>query len=135
MRKFIIVAGIATLALGAATVAFGGSSERRIASTPTAKSNPVQKELSEVNRRLIQSKAARVNCRSVDCVNRTLTKLSKAVKKLNRDAFKCEQLVPVTSYSGYLYTPDGGASVFETSALDYTESGDTPSNQVVVYTC
>ena len=110
MRKLIIVGMIGAFTLGAATLAFAGSSERRIASTSRAESTPVRKDLGEINRRLSQSTHAKVNCRSVKCVNQTLTRLSKDVKNLKRDAFQCEQVVNVTSYDGYLYSPDGGAS-------------------------
>ena len=135
MRKLITVGVIAAFTLGATALAVTGSSERRIASKPTGGSNPIQKDLSKVNRRLSQSTSSKVNCRSVKCVNQTLTKLSKRVKTLERDAFQCEKWVNLTSYGGYVYTPDGGATVFETSALDYTIQGDAPSDKFVVYTC
>ncbi len=134
MRKRIIVAIVATLVLGGTTVAVAGSQERRAPSKPTAEDlRPMSKSLAKVNDRLLQAK--RVKCRTIGCVNRTLTRLSKAVKNLNRDAFKCEQYVNVTRYDGYVYSPDGGATVFPTTALDYTTPGDTVSNRVVVYTC
>ena len=135
MRKLFIVGMIGAFTLGAATLAFAGSSERRIASTSRAESTPVRKDLGEINRRLSQSTHAKVNCKSVKCVNQTLTRLSKDVKNLKRDAFQCEQVVNVTSYDGYLYSPDGGATVFGTTALDYTDTGDVPTDQFVVYTC
>jgi hypothetical protein len=70
---------------------------------------------------------AAVSCRNLGCINRKLT-------KLNRDAFKCERVVNLTRYQGYLYTPDG-TNVIETTALDFTEAGDTPTNQFVIYVC
>ena len=135
MSKLIIAGVIGTFTLGVATMAFAGGSERRIASTTTAASNPIEKNLSKVNRRLSQSTSAKVNCRSVRCVNNTLTNLAKRVKTLERDAFKCEKWTNITSYSGYIYTPDNGATTFPTSAIDYTESGDARSDKMVVYTC
>jgi hypothetical protein len=71
----------------------------------------------------------------VSCINQTLTRLNKTVKALARDAFECEQYINVTRYGGYVYTPDGGATVFETTALDYTTPGQAPTDRVVVYTC
>ena len=43
-------------------------------------------------------------------------------------------MVNLTRYQGYLYTPDG-TNVIETTALDFTEAGDTPTNQFVIYVC
>jgi hypothetical protein len=34
-----------------------------------------------------------------------------------------------------VYTPDGGASFITTTALDETVPGDTPTYQMVIYTC
>lgn len=135
MRMRILVALIATVALGGATFALADSSEHRTQSTPSAESKPVPKRLDKVNRLLGRARAARVSCRSMSCINRTLTRLTNDVRALKRDAFQCEQLTNVTRYSGYVYTPDGGNTLFETTALDHTDPGDTPTDRVVVYVC
>ena len=54
-------------------------------------------------------------------------------RRLRATRIKCEQLVNVTQYFGYQYSD--GASVFPTTALDYTDHGGTASDRVVVYTC
>ena len=134
MKKLIIIAVVAALAIiTATTVAFGDSSDRRMPSRSGAEASPIKKSLARVDQRLNQAK--RVNCRTTRCFNNTLTKLKKDVKALQRDAFQCEQYVNVTRYNGYVYTPDGGTTVFPTTALDYTAQGDPVSNRVVVYTC
>ena len=135
MRKRIIAAFVIGAVLGGAAIAVGDSSERRAPSKPTAAPDPIQRKLGEVNRRLNRSLAARVSCQSTACINRTLTRLSASVTRLNRETFQCERLVNVTQYSGYLYSPDGGQTIFGTTALDYTEQGDPPSDRVVVYVC
>jgi hypothetical protein len=136
MRKRIVFAIVAaTTVLGGAAIAVGDSSESREPAKSTAGSDPIPRKLGEVNRRLNQSLAARVSCQSMACINRTLTRLSETVRRLNREIFRCERLVNVTQYTGYLYSPDGGQTVFGTTALDYTEPGDPPSDRVVVYVC
>jgi hypothetical protein len=135
MRKRVITAIVAATVLGGAAIAVGASSDSRDPAKPTAGSDPIQKKLAEVNRRLNQSLAARVNCQSTGCINRTLNRLSASVRRLNRETFQCERLVNVTQYSGYRYSPDGGTTEFGTTALDYTEQGDPATDRVVVYVC
>lgn len=36
------------------------------------------------------------------------------------------KVMPITDYTGYLYTPDNGKSISVTSALDITDQGQTP---------
>jgi hypothetical protein len=131
--RVLVGAVIATLVIGGSAMALAGSSERRVPAAPGA-SKPIAKDLARAKQRLTQANAARVRCRTVGCVNRTLTRLARAVNALSRDAFECERFVNVTSYNGYLYSPDG-ATVFPTTALDYTQTGDAPTDRVVVYTC
>jgi hypothetical protein len=135
MRKRILVAVVAVTVLGGGAIALAESSDRRDASTATAGPKPTQKALAAVNRSLSKATASRVSCRSFACINRNLTRLARDVSVLRRDAFVCERLANVTQYQGYEYSPDGGATRFFTSALDYTESGDPVSDRVVVYTC
>jgi hypothetical protein len=135
MRTRILVVAVACLVLGGAAVALAGSSERRAPAAPTAGPKPTSKELDRINRRLNRVATASVNCRSFGCINRNLTRLAREVSVLKRDAFVCERLVDVTQYNGYDYSPDGGATFFLTTALDYTEPGDPVSNRAVVYVC
>jgi hypothetical protein len=135
MRKRILVAVVAATVLGGGAIAVAESSDSRSPSATAAGPKPVQKELAAINRRLSQATASRVSCRSVACINRNLTTLARDVRLLKRDAFVCERLVNATQYNGYDYSPDGGATFFLTTALDYTEPGDPVSDRVVVYTC
>jgi hypothetical protein len=120
-RTIITILSTALVLAGSAAIvnAAGGGPEREVAASP-AKAEPK----GIIDR--AQAKAS-VRCRSLGCINRKLTKLS-------RDAFQCERLVPVTRYQGYLYTPDG-TNVITTTALDETVPGDTPTYQMVIYTC
>jgi hypothetical protein len=133
MRKLIIVGIAAALALGCATVAFGGDSGTKVVAKPKAAAAPVEKPSAGSER--FAALARRVNCRSVGCVNSQLTKLKSKVKNLEHDAFDCEQLVDLTQYYGYLYSPNNGATVQLDTGLDYTAPGVAPSNTYVIYTC
>jgi hypothetical protein len=135
MRRLIVVAIVATLAIGGAAVAFASdNSERRIAAKPSAsESNPMKRALTKAERRLAQASAAKIKCRTLGCINRSLTRLAKAVNVLVDETYNCEKYVNVTQYSGYLY--DDGVNVFPTSGLDYTEAGDAATDRFLVYTC
>ena len=39
--------------------------------------------------------------------------------------------IPIARYSGYVYTPDHGTTLGETTALDATDTGDTPQAYIV----
>jgi hypothetical protein len=141
MRKRIIVGTIAAVAIGGTALAVADSSERR---TPASKAalKSVEKDLGKAKRGLRQAQAARVRCRSIGCVNRNLNKLAGSVSVLQNDvavlkhdAFDCEQLVNVTRYDGYVYSPDAGATLFTTSALDITTPGDPVTARAVIYVC
>ena len=121
-RTIITILSTALVLAGTAAVvdAAGGGPEREVAASSAAAEAKKLKDL--------RAKAkASVRCRTLGCINRKLTKLT-------RDAFKCERVVPVTRYQGYLYTPDG-ANVITTTALDETTPGDTPTYGMVIYTC
>jgi hypothetical protein len=71
------------------------------------------------------------NCHNFGCVNRKLNALHKQQQKLQKEVFRCEKLVPLTSYFGYWY----GASGDFTTALDSIASGGgTPDAFFVVDT-
>jgi hypothetical protein len=121
-RTIITILSTALVVAGsAAIVQAAGGPEREVAASSSAPAEPK----GTLDRRAPAHAAVR--CRNLGCINRKLT-------KLNRDAFKCERLVNLTQYQGYLYTPDG-TNVIETTALDYTQSGDAPSDQFVIYVC
>jgi hypothetical protein len=123
MRRTIITILSTALVLAASAAivnAAGGGPEREVAASSAAA------ERKGITDRA-QAKAS-VRCRNLGCINRKLTKLT-------RDAFQCERVLPVTRYQGYFYTPDGGVSTIQTTALDETEPGDAPTYGVVIYTC
>jgi hypothetical protein len=80
--------------------------------------------------------APRVNCRTVLCVNKTLTKQGKAIKKLKRDLrflsrdfYNCEVLRGVSQFADF--AADGGGA---TTGLDFDDSG-SPDMWAVEWIC
>jgi hypothetical protein len=133
VRTRLLMGGIAAMiVLGGSALAIAGNGERRTPA-PTAQSGPANAKLDAKTQLLKGLKAKK--CQTVQCFNQQIKKLNKAVNNLERDAFVCEKFVNMTQYSGYVYTPDGGSSFFETTAIDYTEAGGAPTDRVVVYTC
>lgn len=133
MRTRLLIGGIAAMVvLGGSALAIAGDGERRTLA-PTGQSGPANAK-PDATTHLSKGLNAK-KCQTVQCFNQQIKKLNKAVNNLEHDAFVCEQFVNVSQYSGYVYTPDGGDSLFETTALDYTEDGGTPTDRVVVYTC
>ena len=65
-------------------------------------------------------------CRTVKCFNNRISVLQSEVVKL-ADALNCVQPVAVSRYPGYDYNGYAAA----TTALDFTESGDTVSSWVL----
>jgi hypothetical protein len=71
-------------------------------------------------------------CRTLQCINRTLKALTRAVGLLLHETFDCEVFSPVTQYFGYDYNFDS----FLTTALDFTETGDpTVDARMLHYVC
>ena len=70
-------------------------------------------------------------CRTVQCFNRRLKKIGRAIHGIMFEIFNCEQYVDVTSYFGYDYNGVPAS----TSALDYTDPGTAPTDRMLVYTC
>ena len=133
MRGILVVGVVAMLSIGGA-VALGDSDSERRTAAKAKQSNPTKRPLADrLEDSLRTAKAAKVRCRTIKCVNTSLTNLAKDVKVLVRETFKCERWVNVTQYYGYQYSD--GASVFPTTALDYTEEGGTVSDRVLVYVC
>jgi hypothetical protein len=72
------------------------------------------------------------NCHNFGCVNKKLNALHKQQQKVQKEVFRCEKVVPLTSYYGYQYGPSGEL----TTALDFTAlGGGTPDAFFVVETC
>ncbi len=114
---------------------------RKAAPLPTntlSKVSSAKCRLSCVKRAVIKladaySSLARAHNRLVDAHNRLVgahNALARDFNALSNDYFNCEQLVDVTQYDGYTFLTD-----FTTTALDYTESGDTPTDSLVTYVC
>lgn len=99
---------------------------------------------------------APVDCGTMECLNTELTKLSRfatttAARLKKLDAFvraqgemwdawynewnTCVPVSPVTQYDGYVWSPDGGATLYLTTGLDYTYGSDPVSDWVLVWTC
>jgi hypothetical protein len=116
MKKIIIalLTMAVVLAGTAAIVNASGGSEREVAKSSAA---PQKSHLSGAPAH------AAVNCRTIKCINKKLT-------KLNTGVFKCERVVPVTQYSDYAAV--GGGAI---TALDLTQTGDQPTAFVVVDVC
>ena len=128
MRSRIFVGAIvACLALAGSAVALGGSSERKVpAPTTTGTAAHPPKSLAKVQRALARATQNRVRCRSIRCINRSLNQLATAFNTLNQ----CLNYVTVGRFGGYLYSNDGGATVFQTSALDEVDPGQPGRNYV-----
>lgn len=75
-----------------------------------------------------------VNCGTLRCINKSLTKLNRATNALLFTTFTCEQLMAVSQYFGYRYD-DGGGGDFPTTALDLTQVGEAPGALAVIDTC
>ena len=118
MRKFIIGFLLGVVVVGSVTFASAASStpQKVTSSTPVESQPKAPAEL-----------VGKVRCRRLSCINRTLNLL------LN-EIYNCEAITPVTQYYGYFYD-DGGGGYFDTTALDYTESGDLADDFMIVYVC
>jgi hypothetical protein len=74
-----------------------------------------------------------VNCRSVQCFNRAISKANRAVNALNFVTLTCEQVVQVSRFNGYEFNVSGVTYI--TTALDNPETGEPVGTWVVVDTC
>jgi hypothetical protein len=133
--RIIVGAVIASLALGGAAAARGDTPQGPMPVAAPKQAPTFAKDLSRVQQRLLEASRARVHCRTLGCINRSLSKLGSAVGVLGHAMFQCEQYVNVTRYDGYAFSDNGGASFGVSPAIDYTESGDPVTNRVVVYVC
>ena len=111
MKKVLVLAALAMLALAASQLVSVGSATRQ----------------SSIDRRVAALE------KKVKVLQSSSTALKKRVTTL--EAFGGCLLgsapVPATRYLGYLYTPDHGTTVGETTALDVTVTGQTPQAYLV----
>ena len=132
MRHRIIIVGIAaTLALAGSNIALGDGGERRVpVSAPAAQAQPVPKSLVTVQRALAKSEKGRVRCGNIQCVNGALTAIGKAFRHLTG----CMSYINVGVYDGYMYSNDGGATMFPTTGLDEVPAGE-PATKAAIFVC
>jgi hypothetical protein len=122
--------------LAVATVAVGGFAVASSASIGTRKpvSNPVVRQahtrIGQLADRLAQ---LRVRCRTLSCVNKSLTRLATGLKNLSTELANCEHVIAISQYGDYASDPDTGP----TTGLDYTVLGTPIENvkQMLVWTC
>ncbi len=121
----LVLAGSTAIVNAAGGNAAGGPERQVAAASAAAEPSPAATEAKRIPSWLKNAQGKiKVRCRSLGCINRTLTKLA-------REVFKCEQLRNLTQYYGYVGFP--GPTQY--TALDYTRSGDPVSNAFVVHAC
>jgi hypothetical protein len=132
MRHRIIIVGIAaTLALAGSSIALGQGAERRVpAAAPATQAQPVPESLVKVQRALAESERVRVRCGNIQCVNGALTAIGKAFRHLTG----CMSYINVARYDGYMYSNDGGATLFQTTGLDEVGPGET-GTKAAIFVC
>ena len=130
MKLRMIIVGIAaSLALAGSSIAIGNSGERRVpVAAPAAHAQPVPKSLARVERTL--DKRVRVRCGNIQCVNGALTAIGKAFRHLTG----CMSYINVGVYDGYMYSNDGGATMFPTTGLDEVPPGET-GTKAAIFVC
>jgi hypothetical protein len=137
MKKTIVVAvvtSVITAGLMAVTFAGAATPKRHAPATAAAVAGTVHaaRPVSDVRMRsaLRHLTRARIRCQTLACINRQLTRIGRFLN--------CMDLEDVTQYGdvngsyGYRYS-DGGD--FLTTALDFTESGDSADASVITWTC
>ena len=132
MKLRMIVVGVATsLALAGSSIALGDGGERRVpVAAPTAQAQTLPKSLVKVQRALAQSERVRVRCGNIQCVNGALTAIGKAFRTLTG----CMSFITVARYDGYMYSNDGGQTLFQTTGLDEVGPGET-GTKAAIFVC
>jgi hypothetical protein len=128
VKRIVITLAVAALAVGGFAVGSSASSARKPVSKPTASIGDVHARLGTLADRVAK---LRVRCRTLSCVNKSLTRLANGLKNLSTELVNCEHVVAVTQYNDYEQYFDSGPI----TALDYTVPGDGISNQMLVWTC
>ena len=132
MKLRMIIAGIAaSLALAGSSIALGDSAERRVpVAAPVTQAQPVPRSLVKVQRALAKSERVRVRCGNIQCVNGALTAIGKAFRHLTG----CMSYINIGRYDGYMYSNDGGATLFPTTGLDEVPPGET-GTKAAIFVC
>jgi hypothetical protein len=161
MRKFLSVGTVALLAVGVLAVGADAGQPRQVGDGDRMTAERVSElpaamerleRITDRNSAFLEAESealGRVNCTTVACLNHELTRLNRfAVQTANRldrldgvwndwydEWNNCVPIQSVTQYSGYMYSTDGGTTLFPTTGLDYTEEGSEVSDWVLVWTC
>ena len=132
MKLRMIIVGIAaSLALAGSSIALGDSAQRRVPlAAPTSQDQPLPRSLARVQHALAQSERVRVRCGNIRCVNGALTAIGKAFRQLTG----CMSYINIARYDGYMYSNDGGATLFPTTGLDEVPEGET-GTKAAVFVC
>jgi hypothetical protein len=133
MKKLITVGATFAVLIGGTSAIAGGHVERRAAPATAAQTSPIDKRLAQLRHASDLAHKAKIQCRSLRCVNSSLTKLAKAAIAFDT-AFGCMEKVALTQYSNYAIT-DGQGNYFQTTGVDYTQTGDTPTNMFLTFVC
>jgi hypothetical protein len=143
MRKTITAVLMAVfVVVGLTAVVSAASDADRVPAERLADaSSKIKGRLADVHEEFLGRK---VKCKTLACINRSLTRLGRAVNAILFELVNCEQVRDVTQYGdpngsfGYEFTNTGivnSTDTFPTSGLDFTTPGDTVSNRMLVYVC
>ncbi len=136
MKKAILL-GLVILILGA-TAAYAATSESKVRVDRSAQvtNDKVLSPLKGIAKGLgdiTDAKRTR-NC-GTNLTSNTLQCLNNQIKYLGKKTdratavlgamLECMGIAPVNQYDGYVYTPDAGTTIFQTTALDFREVDDT----------
>jgi hypothetical protein len=129
--RMLIVGVIAAVALGGSSLALGATADHRVA-LPDAVDHvrPLPKSLAHAQRAVDQLSRVRVRCRTLRCLNGALSKIATAFDTLG----SCMSYINIARYPGYMYSNDGGATEFQTTALDEADPGE-PATKVMTIAC
>lgn len=93
---------------------------------------------------------SRVNCTTVQCLNKKLTELTRFAKRTAAELKQLDQawsdwywewdncagtVLPMTQYDGYVYSLNGSDLIWPVTALDVTETGGEPQAYALLWTC
>src|SRR5262245_54078362 len=140
MKKTIVVAvitSVITAGLMAVTFAVAATPKRHAPASAAAVSTAVHGARPVTDQRmrsvLGRLSRARIRCQTLACINRQLTSIARFLN--------CMDLEDVSRYGdaygsfGYRFNNGCGSSDSFTSALDFTNSGDSADAIVVTWTC
>ena len=145
MNRIVISALLIALLTGGAGVA-ASDPDRRAGDAASSVGSPaptseMERLMQRLERTLDPSQHARVNCSTLRCLNRALTRhdnkivnLSASFLDLYQAFWECQQVVPVTQYGGYMANFTDGTSG-ETTALDVTTESDPVDLWAMVWVC